>query len=111
MYRDAAMALPNTIALTDGGVYENLGTEVLTKATSLPGGTVMGRAEFLLVSDGGYPARHEFELRRLPGVASLALLRCVNTIALEQVSALRRRRLIQMFERQRPDMERPVTSA
>jgi len=79
MYRDAAMALPNTIALTDGGVYENLGTEMLTKATSLPGGTVMGRAEFLLVSDGGYPARHEFELRRLPGVASLALLRCVNT--------------------------------
>jgi hypothetical protein len=31
------------------------------------------------------PARYEFDLR-LPGFASLALLRRVNTIALEQVS-------------------------
>jgi hypothetical protein len=31
------MALPPVIALTDGGIYENLGTEVLTKRTPLPG--------------------------------------------------------------------------
>jgi NTE family protein len=103
MYRDAPVDVPNTIALTDGGVYENLGTEVLTKPTPLPAGKVLTPAEFLLVSDGGYPARYEFDLRWLPGLASLALLRCVNTIALEQVSALRRRRLIEMFEGGRPN--------
>jgi NTE family protein len=102
MYRDDPVAVPNTIALTDGGVYENLGTEVLTKPTPLPGEQVLTPAEFLLVSDGGYPARYEFDLR-LPGFASLALLRRVNTIALEQVSALRRRRLIESFERGRPN--------
>lgn len=103
MYRDAAVEVPNTIALTDGGVYENLGTEVLTKPTPLPGEKVLTPAEFLLVSDGGYPARYEFDLRWLPGFASLALLRRVSTIALEQVSALRRRRLIEMFENGRPN--------
>jgi NTE family protein len=102
-YRDSAVEVPDTISLTDGGVYENLGTEVLTKPTPLPGEKVLTPAEFLLVSDGGYPARYEFELRWLPGFASLALLRRVNTIALEQVSALRRRRLIEMFEGGRPN--------
>ncbi len=97
LYRDDPVAVPNTIALTDGGVYENLGTEVLTKPTPLPGGQVLTPAEFLLVSDGGYPMQHEFGLR-LPGFASLALLRRVNTIALEQVAALRRRRLVESFE-------------
>lgn len=102
MYRDRAVAVPRTIAVTDGGVYENLGTEVLTKPTPLPGGVELGPPEFLLVSDGGYPARYEFDLRWIPGLASLALLRRVNTIALEQVSALRRRILVRMFEEQRP---------
>jgi hypothetical protein len=97
MYRDDPVTVSNTIALTDGGVYENLGTEVLTKPTPLPGERELTPAEFLLVSDGGYPARYEFDLR-VPGIASLALLRRVNAIALEQVSALRRRRLIEMFE-------------
>ncbi len=83
-------------------MYENLGTEVLTKATPLPGGKVLEPAEFLLVSDAGYPAQYEFDLRRIPGLASLALLRRVNTIALEQGSALRRRRLIERFETGRP---------
>jgi len=53
-YRDAPGATPATIPLTDGGVYENLGTEVLTKRTPLPGGRVLEEPEFLLVSDGGY---------------------------------------------------------
>jgi NTE family protein len=101
VYRDNPVHLPKTIALTDGGVYENLGTEVLTKSTPLPGGKLLQPAEFLLVSDGGYPARYEFDLRWLPGIASLSLLRRVNTIALEQVSALRRRGLVRLFEEQR----------
>ena len=103
MYRDDPVDVPNTIALTDGGVYENLGTEALTKQTPMPGGQVLTPAEFLLVSDGGYPARYEFDAGWLPGLASLALLKRVNMIALEQVSALRRRRLIEMFEGRRPN--------
>jgi NTE family protein len=98
VYRDRAVDLPKTIALTDGGVYENLGTEVLTKSTPLPGGKVLQPAEFLLVSDGGYPVKHQFRIRRFPGVASFGVLRRVNTIAMEQVSALRRRILIKRFE-------------
>jgi NTE family protein len=101
-YRDEPVATPVTIALTDGGVYENLGTEVLTKRTPLPGGRVLEEPEFLLVSDGGYPPPYQFDPSRLPGVASLALMLRVNTIALEQVSALRRRRLTWMFERRQP---------
>lgn len=101
-YRDAPVVLPATLALTDGGVYENLGTEVLTKRTALPGGRVLEEPEFLLVSDGGYPARYRFSSNRIPGVASLSLMLRVNAIALEQVSALRRRRLTSMFEYGRP---------
>ena len=102
-YRDAPVVMPATVALTDGGVYENLGTEVLTKRTPLPGGRVLEEPEFLLVSDGGYPPLYQFYPRRIPGVASLGLMLRVNAIALEQVSALRRRRLTWMFERQRPN--------
>ena len=101
-YRDAPVVIPATIGLTDGGVYENLGTEVLTKRTPLPGGRVLEEPEFLLVSDGGYPPLYQFEPQRIPGLASLALMLRVNAIALEQVSALRRRKLTGMFERQRP---------
>jgi hypothetical protein len=43
------VALPPAIALTDGGIYENLGTEVLTKRTPLPGGTLLEIPDFLLV--------------------------------------------------------------
>ena len=101
-YRDAPVVIPGTIGLTDGGVYENLGTEVLTKPTPLPGGRVIEEPEFLLVSDGGQPPLYRFEPWRIPGLASLALMWRVNDIALEQVAALRRRRLTGMFERQRP---------
>ena len=101
-YRDAPVAIPATIGLTDGGVYENLGTEVLTKRTPLPGGRVLEQPEFLLVSDGGQPPPYRFKPRRIPGLASLAVMLRVNAIALEQVSALRRRRLTGMFERRRP---------
>jgi hypothetical protein len=97
------VALPDTIALTDGGIYENLGTEVLTKRTPLPGGTLLEIPEFLLVSDGGYPPHYQFEPRWIPGLASLALMWRANTIALEQVSALRRRMLVRMFEQRQPN--------
>ena len=73
-----------------------------SKRTPLPGGTLLEIPEFLLVSDGGYPPHYQFEARRIPGLASLALMWRANTIALEQVSALRRRMLVNMFERQRP---------
>lgn len=102
-YRDAPVTLSRTIALTDGGVYENLGTEVLTKQTPLPGGKLLEIPEFLLVSDGGYPPHYEFEPRWIPGLASVALMWRANTIALEQVSALRRRMLVRMFEQQQPN--------
>lgn len=98
VYRDKPVALRKTIALTDGGVYENLGTEVLTKPTPLPGGKVLQPAEFLLVSDAGYPARHQYELQWVPGLASFSVLQRVNAIAMEQVSALRRRMLVKSFE-------------
>jgi NTE family protein len=102
LYRDAPVATPTTIALTDGGVYENLGTEALTKQTSLPAGRVLDEPEFLLVSDGGYPPLYQFDPRRIPGLMSLSLMLRVNAIAMEQVSALRRRRLTGMFEQGRP---------
>ena len=102
-YRDAPVATPATVALSDGGVYENLGTEVLTKATPLPGGRVLDEPEFLLVSDGGYPPIYQFNTGRIPGLAALSLLLRVNAIAMEQVSALRRRRLTGIFEQKRPN--------
>jgi NTE family protein len=102
LYRDAPVKVPATITLTDGGVYENLGTEVLTKRTPLPGGRVLDEPQFLLVSDGGYPPNHRFKPRRMPGLASICLLLRVNSIAMEQVSALRRRRLTGTFEHGRP---------
>jgi NTE family protein len=102
-YQDAPVATPATVGLTDGGVYENLGTEVLTKPTPLPGGRVLDEPEFLLVSDGGYPPIYQFNARRIPGLATLSLMLRVNSIAMEQVSALRRRRLTGMFEQRRPN--------
>jgi hypothetical protein len=66
-------------------------------------GRVLEEPEFLLVSDGGYPPLYRFAPKRIPGLASLALMLRVNAIALEQVSALRRRRLVWMFGRQQPN--------
>jgi NTE family protein len=99
-YRDAPVALPPVIALTDD--YENLARR-LTKRTPLPGGILLEVPDFLLVSDGSYPPHYQFEPRWIPGLASLALMWRANTIALEQVSALRRRMLVRMFEQQQPN--------
>lgn len=97
-YEGEAMVLPRTIPLTDGGVYENSATEVLIKPTPLPGGKVLEPADFLLVSDGGYPAEYRFTPPRVPGLATFSLLRRANDIAMEQVSALRRRMLVDAFK-------------
>jgi hypothetical protein len=102
-YRDAPVALPDTIAVTGGGIYEESRHRGLDKRTPLPGGTPLEIPDFLLVSDGGYPPHYQFEPRWIPGLASLALMWRANTIALEQVSALRRRMLVRMFEQQQPN--------
>ncbi|MEZ5318328.1 MAG: hypothetical protein R2752_13090 [Vicinamibacterales bacterium] len=96
------MATPATIALTDGGVCRIWAQRSDQTDAPLPGGRVLEEPEFLLVSDGGYPPVYQFDTWRIPGLASLALMLRVNAIALEQVSALRRR-LTWMFERQQPD--------
>lgn len=96
--RDSPGEAADVIELTDGGVYENLGTEVVTKGTALPGGKIADAAEFLIVSDGGYPTRLDTRVTRKPLLSAWRLLNRVNDIALSQVAALRRRRLMEMFE-------------
>jgi NTE family protein len=87
------------VAVSDGGVYDNLGVEVLWKPTKVPGEEQeLGLAEFLVVSDAGYPAQHRFRTSGLPGLGEALLLYRVDTIAREQVSALRRRMLVGDFK-------------
>jgi NTE family protein len=71
------------IELTDGGVYDNLGLEPVWK-----------RYQTILVSDGGKPLTHQF----VP--VGLRLLRYTQVIQ-NQVLALRKRWLIDTFERAR----------
>ena len=98
LHGEPAIKPPKWIPLTDGGVYENMATEALAKRTGLPGGVVVEPAEFLLVSDGGYPTPLRFEPSHVPLLASLSLLKRANTIAMAQVSALRRRSLVHRFD-------------
>jgi NTE family protein len=69
------------ITLTDGGVYDNLGLEPVWK-----------RHATILVSDGGKPLQHRYVM---PG---LRLLR-YNEVIQNQVLALRKRWLIDTFQR------------
>lgn len=71
------------LALADGGVYDNLGLE-----------TVWGRYTTVLVSDGGKP----FELDAKPS-GSFAQLARVADIGLNQALALRKRLLIDAFQK------------
>lgn len=96
--RDSPGEAGDAIELTDGGVYENLGTEVVTKGTALPCGKIADSPDFLIVSDGGYATRFDTRVTRKPLLATWRLLNRVNDIALSQVAALRRRRLMEMFE-------------
>lgn len=83
------------IPLNDGGVYDNSGLEALIKSISLPGlDFQIEPADFLIVSDGGAPAKYRFNSAGLPGIGDALLLYRVDEIAREQVSALRTRWLL-----------------
>ena len=71
------------LMLADGGVYDNMGLE-----------TLWGRYSIILVSDGGKP----FELQSKPS-GSFAQLARVADIGLNQALALRKRLLIDCFQR------------
>jgi len=85
------------IAVTDGGVYDNLGVEAIGKQSILPGIGKVAAPEFLIVSDAGYPAQYKFRSNGIPGLASALLLYRVDGIAREQAAAQRRRALVADF--------------
>jgi len=86
------------VALTDGGVYDNLGVEVVWKKSILPGGTEqLNIQRFLIVSDAGYPAQFRFRPSGIPGISEALLLYRADDIAREQVTALRQRELVRDF--------------
>ena len=86
------------IPLTDGGVYDNNGLEVLIKPVSVPGlPERVETADFLVVSDGGAVPRYHFTSTGLPGLGDALLLYRVDEIAREQVTALRSRSIIADF--------------
>jgi NTE family protein len=86
------------IPLTDGGVYDNNGLEVLIKPVSVPGlQERVETADFLVVSDGGGVPQYRFSSRGLPGLSDALLLYRVDEIAREQVTALRSRSLVSEF--------------
>jgi len=93
---DEPITLPKFIALSDGGVYENLGTEVLTKeeGSKIPVDKVLKQPEYLLVSDAGYPPQYRFKKSGIPFISEGLLLYRVDDIARTQVNALRLRNLI-----------------
>lgn len=85
------------IAVTDGGVYDNLGVEAIGKESILPGIGKVAAPQFLIVSDAGYPAQYEFRPNGIPGLGSALLLYRVDGIAREQAAAQRRRALVADF--------------
>jgi NTE family protein len=85
------------IPLTDGGVYDNSGMEALFKPTQLPGGKLLEKPEFLLVSDGGAPPSYDFRSSGLPAMTEGLLLYRADQIAREQVTAVRTRWLMEQI--------------
>jgi NTE family protein len=85
------------IPLTDGGVYDNSGMEALFKPTLVPGGKLLEKPEFLLVSDGGAPPRYDFRSSGLPAMTEGLLLYRADQIAREQVTAVRTRWLMEQI--------------
>lgn len=98
IYGEAPLAPHPIIPVTDGGVYDNMAVEVVTKESVLPAVRQPLRIpEFLVISDAGYPAQYSFRANGLPGLGEALLLYRVDAIAREQVSALRRRSLVADF--------------
>ncbi|MDQ6891112.1 MAG: patatin-like phospholipase family protein [Acidobacteriota bacterium] len=98
-YRQAPTEPTKEMLVSDGGVYDNLGLEVLLGNKPLPNGTLLPPPGWLIVSDAGHPARYRFTGSRIPGIGAFTLLSRVRDIALEQVGALRQRALIDDFQR------------
>lgn len=97
VYGEPTLHVPPFLALADGGVYDNLGVEVLIKRTQLHG-TLLAPASFMLVSDGGFPPQSRFRASGLPALGEGLLLYRVDELARDQVGALRRRMLIRQFQ-------------
>jgi NTE family protein len=96
-YDEEALVAPAYIPLGDGGIYDNLGVEVLTKKTVLPGEVVLDPPQFLVASDAGYPPQTRFRANGLPLLSEGLLLYRVDEIARDQIGALRRRMLVRQF--------------
>jgi NTE family protein len=97
IYGEPVLPPHRYVPLTDGGVYENLGVEVLTKSTPLTGCTLVP-AEFLVVSDASRPAQQRFRASGLPALSEALLSYRVDEIARDQVCGLRRRMLVRDFQ-------------
>ena len=96
-FGEARPEVTTHMPLSDGGVYDNLGLEVLLGKKPLPTGITLPTPAILVASDAGHPARYRFTGSRLPFLGAFTLLGRVRDIGLEQVSALRRRSLVQSF--------------
>jgi hypothetical protein len=97
-YGEKPIAPRKYIPLSDGGVYDNLGVEAVQKPTPMPGlAQPLPVAEFVIVSDAGYPAQYRFRSSGIPVLSEALLLYRVDDIAREQVCAQRRRDLISKF--------------
>jgi NTE family protein len=101
VYGEAAIPQPRYMPLSDGGVYDNLGVEVLAKSTKVTARTILS-PEFLLVSDGGYPPQARFRPSGMPALGEGLLLYRVDELARDQVGAQRRRTLVASFQRREP---------
>jgi hypothetical protein len=100
LYGEPELRNYDLIPLSDGGVYDNSGLEVLIKSVKVPGNDErLELSEFLVVSDGGAVPNYRFNPVGLPGLSDALLLYRVDEIAREQVSALRSRSLIAEFLR------------
>jgi len=104
IYSEAPLPERQIIPLTDGGVYDNMGLEVLTKNTEIPVDDVVDVSRLLVVSDAGYPAQFRFRNSGIPLLSEGLLLYRVDDIARAQVNALRTRALINEFR----DHESPI---
>lgn len=95
IYKEKSLPLYPFVPLTDGGVYDNMGLEVLIKSARVPG--IAGDVEpsdFLVVSDGGAPPNLHLRSSGLPAIGEALLMYRVNEISREQVSALRIRGIV-----------------
>jgi NTE family protein len=100
-YGETRPGVGKEMPISDGGVYDNLALEVLTRNQPIPAGLLVPPPETLVVSDAGRPAVYRFTPSSVPLVGAFKLLGRAREIALEQVAAQRRRALIDDFRQRR----------